>query len=91
MAILVQKLIHCNRSKEKKIYFYVIAVAFNQTGCSLHKVKDWVSEVIFAPSVIRLPIYHWGVMWLIPAQLEWEMEQGRCFASSVKGGFIRMC
>lgn len=33
--------------EKKEINFYVIAVAFKQTDCSLHKVKDWVSEVIF--------------------------------------------
>lgn len=47
MAILVQMFPLQLIPKKKKIHFYVIAVAFNQTDCSLHKVKDWVSEVIF--------------------------------------------
>lgn len=75
MAILVQ-MFPLQLIQKKTINFYVIAVAFNQTDCSLHKVKDWVSEVIFPPSVSRLPIYHWSVMWLILTQLEWKMEQG---------------
>lgn len=36
------------KKKKKKISFYAIAVAFKQTDCSLHKVKDWVSEAIFS-------------------------------------------
>lgn len=63
--------------RKKGINFYVIAGAFKQNDCSLHKVKDGVSEVFFffsfPPLPVRLPIYHWGDWY----RREWKMEQGQ--------------
>lgn len=42
------------RGRKKKINFYVRAVAFKQTDCSFHKVKDWVSGGVFSPLLFLL-------------------------------------